>query len=695
MRSRSIIALLPLVVLFQLCRPALATVAVKPPFANSMVLQREMPVPIWGTATSGEQVSVTLGTQAKTVATPTSGKWTVTLDPMAAAGPLTMTIKGTNTVTLTDVYVGEVWQAGGQSNMDTRLNYYSNLASEINSANLPMLRYYTLRQPGQTTTWEVVSPTTAGPLSALGYFVGKEIQKATGLAVGLVVTAVGGTRITAWLDPATLAANPSITDSDKGSMWNQWVAPVVGYAMRGTVWIQGEQNCNSADAPTYGAMFNLLIKGWRAAWGQGDFPFYYGSLSNIHSAQTDPNNTSTVAQVREGQRLALALANTAMSVNFDIGTPNNWHFPNKAEAGRRLALPARAKLYGETSLVYSGPLYRTKTISGGKVTLFFDSVGGGLVAQSGGALSGFAIAGATGNWVWGDAVISGDTVVVSSTSVTTPTRVRYGWGDDPVISLFNKDGLPAPSFTTESPDITPAPGGTGGASGSGGSPGTGGAIGTGGSTGAGGAIGAGGATATGGAAGTGGTTRTGGTIGAGGTIVAGGTTSAGGSLATGGAGVVASGGSRSTGGSLATGGTTIATGGTTSSMSGGTVATSGGNANGGGATASGGAVPSGGVINAGGIPSIAGTSAAGTTGGTGTRPTSSGGCSLAGQSSRSTALVSLGLLGLTVLRSLRRRRAAAALNQRQARRHGESDVLAVGRARIPDGFGRTNSRLWL
>jgi hypothetical protein len=465
--------------------------------------------------------------------------------------------------------------------------------------------------------------------------------------------------------------------------------------MRGTVWIQGEQNCNSADAPTYGAMFNLLIKGWRAAWGQGDFPFYYGSLSNIHSAQTDPNNTSTVAQVREGQRLALALANTAMSVNFDIGTPNNWHFPNKAEAGRRLALPARAKLYGETSLVYSGPLYRTKTISGGKVTLFFDSVGGGLVAQSGGALSGFAIAGATGNWVWGDAVISGDTVVVSSTSVTTPTRVRYGWGDDPVISLFNKDGLPAPSFTTESPDITPAPGGTGGASGSGGSPGTGGAIGTGGSTGAGGAIGAGGATATGGAAGTGGTTRTGGTIGAGGTIVAGGTTSAGGSLATGGAGVVASGGSRSTGGSLATGGTTIATGGTTSSMSGGTVATSGGNANGGGATASGGAVPSGGVINAGGIPSIAGTSAAGTTGGTGTRPTSSGGCSLAGQSSRSTALVSLGLLGLTVLRSLRRRRAAAALNQRQARRHGESDVLAVGRARIPDGFGRTNSRLWL
>ena len=321
-----------------------------------MVLQREMPLAVWGTASSGEQVTVTIGSQTKTVATPASGTWTMKLDPMPAGGPYVMTVKGTNTVTLNDVYVGEVWQAAGQSNMDTRLNYteYPNLAGEISKANYPLLRYYTLRQPGQTTTWEIVSPSTAGALSALAYFFGKEIQQKSGLAVGLVVTAVGGTTIASWLDPATLTAHPEVTDSDRGGMWRSWVAPVAGFGIRGTIWIQGEQNTNSSDAASYGQRFKWLIGGWRAAWGQGDFPFIFAQLSNIHAAQTDPNNTSYVAVVREGQRMALAVPGTAMSVNLDIGVANSWHFPNKPEAGHRLALPARATVYGETDLVYSG-----------------------------------------------------------------------------------------------------------------------------------------------------------------------------------------------------------------------------------------------------------------------------------------------------------------------------------------------------
>jgi MYXO-CTERM domain-containing protein len=474
-------------------------------------------------------------------------------------------------------------------------------------------------------------------------------------------------------------------------MWNSWVAPVVGYGIRGTFWIQGEQNCNATDAPTYGDRFNLLIKGWRAAWGQGDFPFYFGQLSNIHSAQTDPNSTSNVAEVREGQRLALALANTAMSVNFDIGTPNNWHFPNKPEAGRRLSLPARALVYGESSLVYSGPLYLSKTIAGNKVTLLFDHVGGGLVAKSGGALSGFAIAGATGNWVWGDAVISGSTVVVSSATVPTPTRVRYGWGDDPVISLFNKEGLPASSFTTESPDLAPSQGGAGGAGGSGGSTGTGGVIGTGGTNAAGGTAVAGGttvvagATAAGGTTPNGGTTRTGGTTAAaagttgtggatsirtGGSTTAGGitatgaTTSAGGATASGGAAAAPSGGSMAAGGSIATGGATVAIGGATSTggalSMGGTIEASGGIANTGGGL--GGASPLGGTVNTSEIAKSASTSGSGGSGtggtdGTGTGPKAEGcSCRVAGQSSPTASLASLGLLGLVTLRLLRRRR---------------------------------------
>lgn len=450
-----------------------ANVAVKPPFASSMVLQREMTVPVWGTAASGEQVTVTIATQTKTVMAPASGKWTLKLDPMPAGGPYTVAIKGTNTVTLEDVYVGEVWQCAGQSNMDTRLNFYSNLASEITKANHPLLRYYTLRQPGQTTTWQVVSPSTAGPLSALAYFFGKEIQEKTGVAVGLVVTAVGGTTIASWLDAATLSAHAEVKDGDRGGMWNSWVAPVVGYGLRGTIWFQGEQNANGTDAPSYGERFNWLITGWRKAWGQGDFPFLFGQLSNIHDAQTDPNNTSPVATVREGQRIALALPGTAMSVNMDIGTANDWHFPNKLEAGHRLALPARAKVYGEAGLVYSGPSYVSKSIVGDKVTLGFDHVGGGLIVRDAGPLKGFAIAGAAGRWVWADATISGNTVFVSSPDVPTPTRVRYAWGDNPTYSLYNKEGLPALPFTTESPDIAPPVTG-GGAAGSGGAGGGGG-----------------------------------------------------------------------------------------------------------------------------------------------------------------------------------------------------------------------------
>jgi len=434
-----------------------AVVTVTNTFSNNMVLQRSMPVPIWGKAASGEQVTVTLNGKSKTVTTPSNGAWKVVLDSMAAGGPYSLTIKGANTLTVTGVYMGEVWQVAGQSNMDTRLSFFANLADSIKIADNALLRYNTLRQPGQTfagsNPWLVVSPSTAGDLSATGYFFGREIQKVTGVAVGLIVTAVGGTTLASWQDPATLAANPSISDSDRGEMWNTWVAPVAGYAIRGTLWIQGEQDCNGAGSPTYGERFKLLIKGWRAAWGQGDFPFYFMSLSNIHGAQTDPNNASTVAVVREGQRLALALPNTEMGVSIDIGDSNNWHYANKPEAGRRFALLAKAKVYGQSSLVYSGPMYRSKTINGNQVKLLFNLYGSGMVAKGGGALTGFAIAGAAGNWVWATATLKGDTVIASGAAVAAPTRVRYAWADNPTFNLFNSEGLPAAPFTTESPTI--------------------------------------------------------------------------------------------------------------------------------------------------------------------------------------------------------------------------------------------------
>lgn len=439
-------------VLLGLCSGALANVSVTPLFASHMVFQRNMINPVWGRASVGEQVTVTIGTQVKTTTTGANGKWRITLDSMVAAGPLTMTIKGNNTLTLTDIYIGEVWQVAGQSNMDTRMNYYPNLADSILNANVPLLRYYTLRQPTQANpTWNVVTPTTAAILSATGYFFGRQIQSTVGIAVGLVVTAVGGTTLEGWMDSATLAAHPEITDTSRGKMWKAWADSVCGFGMRGTVWIQGEQDANSIEAPTYAVRFPLLINGWRAAWGEGTFPFIYGQLSNTHPLQTTTHDTGWIPPVREGQRLALAVPNTAMAVFIDIGSDTTWHFPNKPEAGRRLALPAKALLYGQTSLVYSGPLYQSMSVAGNKIKLVFSQIGSGLAPKTGAtSLTGFCLAGNTGvngTWYWAtSAVISGDTVTVSSDSVANPTRVRYAWADNPIDNLYNIEGLrPHPS----------------------------------------------------------------------------------------------------------------------------------------------------------------------------------------------------------------------------------------------------------
>jgi sialate O-acetylesterase len=236
-------------------------------------------------------------------------------------------------------------------------------------------------------------------------------------------------------------------------MYNSWVAPVLGCAMRGTVWMQGEQDRTGALAPLYGKRFQLLITSWRKLWGIGDFPFYFVQLANKASLQTKPDEGGTTAVIREGQRLALALPNTAMASAIDIGDVTQIHFPDKLDAGMRLALPAKALCYGQKNLVYSGPLYVSKTISGNKINLKFIFTGSGLTGKDNVALKGFGIAGSNGAFVFGDAVIQGDIVSVSSPSVSAPTQVYYGYATNPIGNLYNKEGLPASPFLTTSPDL--------------------------------------------------------------------------------------------------------------------------------------------------------------------------------------------------------------------------------------------------
>jgi sialate O-acetylesterase len=440
-----------------ICCSVQANVKVSTTFSNSMVLQQKCKVRIWGSAANDESVTVQCNSQSKSTVAK-NGSWSIELDPMNAGGPYTMTIKGQNSLTISDVYVGEVWQCAGQSNMDTRVSYYPHYSSIMNSTNLPMLRYLTIRQGGGATNnvWEkCTTPQKIGNLSCLGFFFGKEVLSAlkNNIAVGLIVTAVGGTTIASWLDPATLTQNPDIKaiDETAGSMYDAWVKPVEGYAFRGTVWMQGEQDRSGGLQKYYQQRLVQVITGWRKVWNIGNFPFYIVQLANYGTVQTDPNESATSAVIREAQRLGLALDNTTLAVLIDLG--DSLHFSNKQEAGRRLALPARALEYGETNLVYSGPLFIQKIVDGSKIHCRFKHCGSGMKPVSGNKLNGFAIAGSNNTYSWADAVIHGDTVTVSSTSVPKPVNVRYAYGGNPIGNLINVEGLPASPFTTDGPQL--------------------------------------------------------------------------------------------------------------------------------------------------------------------------------------------------------------------------------------------------
>lgn len=434
-----------------------ATVKVTSTFSNSMVLLRDSKVKIWGSAANDEAVTVQCNNQSKSTVTK-NGSWSVTLDPMSAGGPYTMTIKGQNTVTISDVYIGEVWQCAGQSNMDTRVSYYPHYSTVMNTTKLPLLRFLTTRQPGGATNnvWETcTTPENVGKLSCLGFFFGKEVLSAlkNNVAVGLVVTAVGGTTIASWLDPQTLSQNSGISkiDESAGTMYTSWVKPVEGYTIRGTLWMQGEQDRTGGLQVYYRERLGQIINGWRKTWGQGDFPFYIIQLANYGTVQTDPNENATSAVIREAQRLGLSYKNTTLTVIIDLG--DSLHFSNKQEAGRRLALSARALEYGESTLVYSGPLFLEKVIDGSKIHCRFKCYSSAMKPKSGSKLNGFAIAGTDNKYVWADAVVHGDTVTISSPSVTKPANVRYSYGGNPIGNLVNSEGLPASPFTTDGPQL--------------------------------------------------------------------------------------------------------------------------------------------------------------------------------------------------------------------------------------------------
>ena len=426
-----------------------AAAGVNPLFSDGMVLQCGMKAPVFGTAEKGAKITVKFAGQTKTATAGDDGKWTVKLDELKASGA-GAELKVNDTV-IKDVLVGEVWVCSGQSNMAWRMQSDKETASEAPNANFPKIRW----QGGRG--WTPITPANVKGVYAVAYYFAKNLHKELKVPIGLIGRAVGGTPIEAWMPPGTASDVFKKTDPKSrrsvrgrnGNLWAKYIAPLVPYGIKGAIWYQGERNAKEGTGWHYRYLQKRQVEDWRKAWGQGEFPFLWVQVPT-------GANGGGMAQLRDSERRALAITpNTGMAVFYDYGP--SLHPPRKRAAGRRLALWAMGTTYGKKDLVYSGPLLRdkdTKT-SGKTLVLSFDHVGGGLVAKGGGAeLKYFEVCGADGKWTPAKALIVGKTVVISCDSVAKPLHARYLWatGGKPVVSLLNKEGLPASPFVTD-PDF--------------------------------------------------------------------------------------------------------------------------------------------------------------------------------------------------------------------------------------------------
>lgn len=437
-----------LVILAACALPASANVKLAPIFGDNMVVQREMAVPIWGTAAPGEAVTVTFSGQTKMTKADDKGAWKVQLDVLKAGGPFELTVSGANKITLKNVLVGEVWVCSGQSNMQWALKQTENADDEIANSTNDQLR---LNQG----SWQVAGPKSSGGFSGTGYYFGKALQKALGVPVGLVNRSVGGTSARLWTSKNAILDEPlmklyveSILGKDGkanvGNLYMGMIRPLQPMAIRGVIWYQGESD---AGRPAeYAELIQTMIRSWRRDWGQGDFPFLYVHLGAIGGVPKTPNDIGW-GPIREAQDAALKLPNTGVAAFHD--SDSDLHPRKKKIAGDRLALTARALVYGE-KIVSSGPVLDKLEKTGDALIVHFKSVGGGLVNKADkGPLKGFAIAGSDGQFQWADAEIKGNAVRLTSKAVAAPEFVRYGFASNPRATLYNREDLPALPFRTD------------------------------------------------------------------------------------------------------------------------------------------------------------------------------------------------------------------------------------------------------
>jgi len=610
---------------------------------DSMVLQRDAPIKMWGWASPGEKVKITFNKAGISTSADANGKWFLLLPAMKAGGPYDMHIDAGNHLVLKDILMGDVWLCSGQSNMVHQMELHSvRYANEIASANYPEIRHFWVpdiaslggpRDDLPGGSWKWANPTDVREFSAVAYFFARKIYERYHVPIGLINASYGGTPIEAWtseegfrafpdmlatvqknkdtayinslnrtrtpgdrprqddkglagakrwydptyipqgwrtinipgywedqgikdLDgivwfrreidiPASMATGPAkvfmgrivdadflyingtlvgnttymypqrryslaagtlkpgkntfvirvINNSGKGgfvpdkpyqliagndtidlkgtwqykvgqvnipqqgtggrrialqsqptALYNAMIAPIVGYALKGFIWYQGETNAGRADA--YTKLQPAMIADWRNKWDEPNAPFLYVQLPGFMDMNYLPVE-SQLAAFREAQLKSLSVPQTGMAVAIDLGEWNDIHPDRKKEVGERLALAAFKAAYGEKDIVYSGPLYQSAKVEQNRIIISFSNIGTGLITNDGEKPAEFAIAGSDKKFVWAEAKIEGDKVIVWSDEISNPLYVRYAWADDPVNpNLYNMEGLPASPFQT-------------------------------------------------------------------------------------------------------------------------------------------------------------------------------------------------------------------------------------------------------
>ncbi|MBC2592642.1 sialate O-acetylesterase [Ruficoccus amylovorans] len=479
-------------------------VAFAPIFTDHAVLQRDKPISIWGTAKAGEKVRITFGSHTADTVADTDGRWKVELPAMAASSqPQNLAAKGdAASITLTDILVGDVWLASGQSNMGRTVRRIATPAEEVAKADIPLIRHFTVTGAVSDTPtsalggqWVVCSPRTVGNFTAVGYFFAKDMVEALNVPVGIIHASWGGTRIDTWSSPASIESNPAyrgVTERWKsaaadypkrkdayetalknweaeaalakkkgtpftqraprqpegaplhfqtpGGLYNGMIHPLIPYGLSGFLWYQGESNALRPDE--YAELFPALITDWRKQFQQGNLPFLFVQLASYKGITPSED----WALFREVQSRALSLPATGMAVIIDIGDPEDIHPLNKKDVGKRLALLAKNRIYGQ-ACVDTGPTLQSAVRQGASVRLTFLHADGLHTTNE--TLREFEVAGKDGVYHAASATQEGDAIIVKSKAVPAPAFVRYAWRNTPVVTLFNAAGLPMVPFRHE------------------------------------------------------------------------------------------------------------------------------------------------------------------------------------------------------------------------------------------------------